>query len=100
MAHRQGENCGKDDLFFAAVVLGFVIVLAEQMLAALVGSSGDGGLPFTALYNTDTEMGTGQKRHLQSHKEKRKTSGEERGQLSLFSYSGIADRVGAGDEVP
>jgi len=41
-------------------MLGLLIVLAEEALAALVGGSGYGRLAFAALYNLDVEMGTGQ----------------------------------------
>jgi len=42
-------------------MLGLLIVLAEEAVAALVGGSGYGGLPLAALYDLDVEMGTGQK---------------------------------------
>ena len=47
-------------LLLVAIMLGLLIVLAEEALAALVGGSGYGGLATTSLYDLDVEMGTGQ----------------------------------------
>ena len=41
-------------------MLGLLVVLAEEPVAALVRSGGDGGLALAALYDFDVEMRTGQ----------------------------------------
>ena len=49
---------------FIGIILGSLVVLAEQFLSALVGGSGNGGLAFAPLPDGNAEMWAGNKPSL------------------------------------
>ena len=53
-----------DKFFLLVVEFRFLVVLAEQPFAALVGCTGNNGLPLAAFYDGDFEMRTRNRNHL------------------------------------
>ena len=59
--HKEQREDGREyHLLLVAVMLGLLIVLAEETVTALVGGSGYSGLATTSLHDLDVEVRTGQ----------------------------------------
>ena len=58
------HDFGMDEFFLLVVEFRFLVVLAEQPFAALVGCTGNNGLPLAAFYDGDFEMRTRNRNHL------------------------------------
>ena len=58
------HDFGMDEFFLLVVEFRFLVVLAEQSLAALVSGSGHSRLPLAAFYDGDFEVRTRNRNHL------------------------------------
>ena len=58
------HDFGMDEFFLLVVEFRFLVVLAEQPFAALVGCTGNNGLPLAAFYDGDFEMRKRNRNHL------------------------------------
>jgi len=58
------HDLGMDEFFLLVVEFCFLVVLAEQSLAALVSDSGHSRLPLAAFYDGDFEVRTRNRNHL------------------------------------
>ena len=60
------HDFGMDEFFLLVVEFRFLVVLAEQPFAALVGCTGNSGLPLAAFYDGNFEVRTRNRHHPQT----------------------------------
>ena len=64
------HDFGMDEFFLLVVEFRFLVVLAEQPFAALVGCTGNSGLPLAAFYDGNFEVRTRNRHHPQNKKDR------------------------------
>ena len=85
------HDLGMNKFFLLVVEFCFLVVFAEQPLAALVGCTGNSGLPLAAFYDGDFEMRTRNRNHPQTKRPPSKIALVERSGIVF----GFALRLGA-----
>ena len=78
------HDLGVDKLFLLVVEFRFLVVLAEQLFAALVSGPGNSGLPLAALNDGNFEMRTRNRHHPQTKRPSSKIALDERSDSKLY----------------
>ena len=80
------HDLGMDKFFLLVLEFRFLVVLAEQPFAALVSGPGNSGLPLAALDDSNFEMRTRNRHHLQTKRPPSKIALDERSGI-VFGFA-------------